>query len=303
MSRTQLMKKSVAPSTLKNRHGQWKCYCRFCGKFGLSKLPCSDDQLSIYCTYMSRFLSHSSLLVYLQAVIFVSKLYGIPPPSMNHPSVKLVLEGAKGNTSELVSGAVPVTLSLLKKMYLGINQLEKLHCVFWASCLLMFFSLLRVSHMTESVHNLRVGDVKTHSWGLMLHIRSSKTHRGTRPLLLPVCKLPDKRFCPVYWITKILSTVGNSSGSPLFSAALGRPYTYMVFRSVLNKVSMLAGLGKKFSGHSFRKGGALYLISMGVPLTQVQERGDWKSMCVLRYLSVPIGDRVASESLLASRFV
>lgn len=72
---------------------------------------------------------------------------------------------------------------------------------------------------------------------------------------------------------------------------------------MLNNVSSMAGLVEKFSGHSFRKGGALYLISQGVPLTQVQERGNWKSMFVLSYLSIPVQDRVILESNLAARFV
>lgn len=215
------MKRSVAPSTLKNRAGQWRCYRRFCAKYGLANLPCTDDQLSMYATFLSSRMSHSSLLV--QAVVFVSKLYAVNPPSMNHHSVKLVSEGAKHSGPGVSSGAYPLTLYSLKKLYTGIKFSERIHCVFWASCLLMFFSLLRVSHVTESIHNLLVRDVKPHSWGLMLCIRSSKTHRGDQPILLPVCKLPDRRFCPVYWLTKLLGRVQGSLNEPLFSACLGRP--------------------------------------------------------------------------------
>lgn len=219
-SRMKLMKKSVAPSTLKNRRGQWRCYCRFCKKFKLCNLPCSDDQLSMYATFMSPMLSYSSLLVYLQAVIFVSKLYSVPAPSMSHPSVKLVLEGSKRVAPEVSSGASPITLELLKELYQGIDCARKTHCVLWASCLLMFFSLLRVSHVTDSIHSLKVEDVKTHDWGLMLSIRSSKTHRGGKPILLPVCKIPDKVYCPVYWISRLLSNARVAHGN-LFQPVLG----------------------------------------------------------------------------------
>lgn len=296
------MRRSVAPSTMKSRKTQWRCYKRFCAKFNLVPLPCSSDQLSLYASHISLYMSYSSILVYLQAVVFASKLNCIEPPSVLDPVVKLVLEGVKRHGVSPSTGAVPLTINLLKKLYFGLNLSERVSRVFWASCLLMFFSLLRVSHVTTSVHNLLVSDVTHHEWGLMLSIRTSKTRRVGSALRLPVCKLPDKRFCPVYWIGRLLTGVANSN-VPLFSAMLGREYTYSMFRSCLTKASLTAGLEEKFSGHSFRKGGALYLISLGVPLTQVQERGDWKSMCVLRYLTIPVENRVRIECDLASKFV
>lgn len=251
--KTLLMKKSVAQSMWQSRKSQWKCYKRFCEKFNLQPLPCTDDQLSLYATLLNDYMCHSSLLVYLQAVVFASKISSVPPPSLSNVSVKIVLEG--------------------------------------------------VSHVTESVHSLKCGDLEPHPWGLMPKVRSSKTHRGGKPLLLPLCKIPDKRFCPVTWINSLLKGRVLAPCDPLFSSVLGRRYTYSMFRSLLDKLCQEAGIKEKFSGHSFRKGGALYLISLGVPLTQVQERGNWKSMCVLRYLSIPVENRISLERVLASQFV
>lgn len=191
---------------------------------------------------------------------------------------------------------------MLKQLFTGVNFSLRAAQVFLASCLLMFFTLLRVSHVTNSVHSLKCQDVVRCSWGYMLNIRSSKTHRGTLPISLPVCKLPDRWFCPEYWISRLHDPSRRKRGGDLFACMLGRGYSYSLFRSLLDEVSVRAGLGKKFSGHSFRKGGAQYLIALGVPLTQVQERGNWKSLCVLRYLSSPIEDRVCVETALANQF-
>lgn len=296
------MKTLVAPSTWKSRKSQWRCYVRFCVKFNLIPLPCSDDQLSLYATHLSDYMCYMSIVVYLQAVIFGSKLSDYTPPCVSSPSVKLVLEGTKRNGGASSTGAAPATLPTIKRLFFFLNLNERINKVFWASCLLMFFSLLRVSHVTESRHNLLCSDLTCHSWGFMLRVRSSKTHRGTTPLYLPVCKIPDKRYCPVHWITSLLPASSSGSDRPLFEALLGRRYTYSIFRNLLNNVSVAAGMGKKFSGHSFRKGGALHLVSLGVPLHQVKERGNWKSMCVLKYLTRPISDRVSHECSLASRF-
>lgn len=53
-----------------------------------------------------------------------------------------------------------------------------------------------------------------------------------------------------------------------------------VFTPVGVFFSHAAGFDENNSGHSFCKGGALYLVSLGVPLTQVKERGNWKAMGV-----------------------
>lgn len=296
------MKKSVAPSTWRARRSQWKCYSRFCVKFNLSKLPCSSDQLSLYATHLSEHMSHNSIIVYLQAVVFASKLMDYPIPTFADPCTKSVLEGAKRSGPAPGSGAVPVTVSVLRRLFSGVDLSSRAAQVFWASCLLMFFSLLRISHVVDSVHSIKCKDLSLYNWGYMLTIRSSKTLRAAKPILLPVCSLPDKRFCPVYWISKLHNRKDCKSNSNLFSCMRCKKFTYSMFRSSLDLLSESVGLGKKFSGHSFRKGGAQYLVSMGVPLSQVQERGNWKSLCVLRYLSSPIEDRVSVERALAARF-
>lgn len=265
--------------------------------------PCLVPTIS--CLYMRPTcvcIYHILRLLYIQAVVFASNLANVPPPSSSSSVVKLVLEGIKRDGCTPSTGANPMTSQLLKKLYFHVNLSERVYRVFWACSLLMFFSLLRVSHVTNSCHNLVVSDVAQHSWGLMLSIRTSKTHRNSVPVLLPVCSLADTRYCPVYWIKRLLSEINPRPGAPLFSALLGRKFTYSMFRSCLSKTTSAAGFHKKFSGHSFRKGGALYLVSLGVPLTQVQERGGWKSLCVLKYLSIPVEDRVCIERRLASKF-
>lgn len=167
----------------------------------------------------------------------------------------------------------------------------------------MFFTLLRVSHVVESNHTLLVKDVKHYDWGLMLLIRSSKTSKDGAPIELPVCKIPDKRFCPVFWINKLLGVPNANPKSGLFSVMLHKRFSYSRFRSMLNSLSVSAGYSVKFSGHSFRRSGACYLMSLGVPISQVQERGNWKSLCVLKYLALPVANRIRAEQGLANRFL
>lgn len=114
------MRRSVAKSTWKNRKSQWSCYSRFCVKFSLIKLPCSSDQLSLYATHLAKYMSHNSIVVYLQAVIFASKLLNCTCPSLTDPCIKSVLEGAKRSGPPPGCGAVPITISVLKRLYLAL---------------------------------------------------------------------------------------------------------------------------------------------------------------------------------------
>lgn len=215
------MRSAVAPSTWRNRKSQWKCYRRFCNSYNFTPLPCSDDQLSLYGAFLYRHMSLSSIQVYLQAVIFASKLSSCAPPSLSHDSVKLVLEGTRRTGIVGGSGATPLTILVLKKLFPHVNTSRRVDCVLWAACLLMFFTLLRISHVVESAHTLLIKDVLAHDWGYMLIVRSSKTSRGGAPIKLPLCKIPDKRFCPVFWIKKLLSLSSYQPDSGLFTSLLG----------------------------------------------------------------------------------
>lgn len=99
-------------------------------------------------------MTHSSILVYLQSVVFASKLANCTPPSLSHPSVKMVLEGSRRIGIPGVSGAIPLTVDVLKSLYFHVNLSTRAGQVFWAACLLMFFSLLRISHLVETPHRL-----------------------------------------------------------------------------------------------------------------------------------------------------
>lgn len=103
------------------------------------------------------------------------------------------------------------------------------------------FTLLGISHVVESAHTLHVQDVLPHVWGFMLFLRSSKTSKGINPIKLPLCKIHDKRFCPVFWISKLLKVSKPEPKWGLFSALYGKRFTYSWFRANLDILSASAG--------------------------------------------------------------
>lgn len=65
---------------------------------------------------------------------------------------------------------------------------------------------------------------------------------------------------------------------------------------------MKAHISARLTSHSFRRGGASFLLSSGIPLSQIKERGGWKSNCVITYVSDPLYVRVKRELEVSRKF-
>lgn len=291
---------SMAPSTRRIRGVQWTCYKKFCQELHLASIPCSDDQLSLFASYLARFLSYSSICNYLQAVILVHKLYGHSPPAVGSAPVKLTLLGIKKKPIVVHEPRAPITLGHLKKLRCNLNLSRASHVMFWACILILFRSLLRVCHVTDSPHNLLVEDVKFVHSGIILVIRSSKTSLGSAPpRYIPIASLQDKSMCAVFWLKHWLTLRPSTPSSPLFRLN-HRPLSYNVFNSALSDLVKRAGIRQKISSHSFRRGGATFLSAIGLPLEKIKERGGWKSDAVLTYIAEPIQVKMKREGVVSN---
>ena len=75
--------------------------------------------------------------------------------------------------------------------------------------------------------------------------------------------------------------------------------THRTFTSKLKLWLSKAGLDPAlFSGHSFRRGGASHLYSIGGSTLMVQVMGDWRSQIFTRYLYLTMEDRMSAQSLI-----
>jgi integrase len=62
------------------------------------------------------------------------------------------------------------------------------------------------------------------------------------------------------------------------------PMTHTVFVGAFKRLVKLCGLDwAKYSGHSFRRGGATYCFNLGVSPELIKLLGDWKSDAYLLY--------------------
>lgn len=194
----------------------------------------------------------------------------------------------------------PITLGILKKLRVQLNLSRSSHVMFWACLLLLFRSLLRVSHVIDSPHNLLVGDVKFIHSGIVLVIRSSKTSLcSAPPRYIPIASLQDKTMCAVFWLKHWLTLSQAKPSAPLFTMNQ-RPLSYNMFNSALSDLVRRAGIQQKISSHSFRRGGATFLSAIGLPLEKIKERGGWKSNAVLTYIAEPIQVKMKREGVVSN---
>ena len=146
---------SVKDSTKKARRMQWNCYLSACHQYGWLPIPCSRDQACLYVTFLAERLEHQSVLAYYQAVVFYHVCQGYDPIRLSDPLLKATMAGIERSKSDHKvekDPLLPVHLVKISNVFDVTNELE---LVVFVAMLLMFRTLLRVSHVIKSTQALR----------------------------------------------------------------------------------------------------------------------------------------------------
>ena len=94
----------------------------------------------------------------------------------------------------------------------------------------------------------------------------------------------NEQTCPLVSMCDYMVCRGSRPG-PLFVEQGGGGVTsvkfYAIFNKVLNECKMSQ---QKYKAHSFRIGGATYLLAQGWSDVQIKEHGRWSSNALYQYL-------------------
>ena len=102
-------------------------------------------------------------------------------------------------------------------------------------------------------------------------------------------------------LKKLYSLVDLHDSAPAFSYTKTSFVNHRSYTVRLKTLLSKAGLDPSmYSGHSFRRGGASYLYSIGGTTLMVQVLGDWSSQVFTRYLHLSIDDRLEAQELIAT---
>ena len=312
LRRTQSL--AFAQGTLRNLKTQLHRFSEFSYKSALDGLPVSTDTLCLYIQYLTRSLSSpQSITNYVSGLRTFHKLLDLPFPSTSDIQVRLTVKGVNKCLSHTPHQASPITPSILSSLHTAMDLQDEFHIVFWCLFLFMFFLFARksqflpTSRSVKDVGNLvRRQDVEFKDGVLQVKFNWTKTRQsGGVPLLIPLVSVPGSPLCPVSAFTRMVAAVPAPGVSPLFvlpgpkgHVPVVYSYFHKVFRILLDRVGLPS---HQYSSHSFRRGGATFAFSIGVPGELIQSQGDWKSDAYKLYLDMSYAHRVEVASAMASR--
>lgn len=193
-------------------------------------------------------------------------------------------------------------LATLKKLYVAVDFDVNIQFLVWVAVIVLFRTLLRVSHVIDSPHTLRRRDVSFTPWGVILVVYSAKVGGKKFPRKLPLTRGPNHRWCPVFWIERLFRKFPRPSSAYLFSCEKIPVISYALFHRVFKKLCLSAGVKGRFGSHSLRRGGASFMSEVGIPLAEIKDRGMWSSSCIFDYISPSEVQSRRSDSCVAKKF-
>ena len=151
---------SVAASTKRTRGKQWECYLNACGQLGWSPMPCDVNQACLYVTMLAERLKPSSVHAYYQSVIFHHVCAGLEPVRVSNPILNATLKGIERCKGQATRAKDPLFPKDLQKLCKCVDFSLDLEFLVFVAALFLFRTLLRVSHVVESPHTLKVKDLQ-----------------------------------------------------------------------------------------------------------------------------------------------
>ncbi|XP_020911320.1 uncharacterized protein LOC110249079 [Exaiptasia diaphana] len=127
---------------------------------------------------------------------------------------------------------------------------------------------------------------------LSLYIKRSKTDQVGKWTLLYLSH-SGHRVCALCSMKKNLQLqhlrTDFTTSSPLFRLTNGLPNSRQALMDFVSSLLLLIGLNpSRYSGHSFRIGGATSASLAGLTDYEIQLLGRWKSDCYKRYIRSPL---------------
>ena len=301
---------TFAKSTNRTYLAQRTAYFDFCGKIGIPPVPLSQVDLGRYIAFLSRCLTFSSIRQYINVVRLLHLEVGMSNPLESNWYVSSILKGVKRVKGNSVSQKLPITIDILRGILTRLNLCLSFDRCFWAACLVALFSFFRKSNLLvqstqlfDPSRHLCSSDAQFTTQGVVLTVRWSKVIQFREKILkIPLPHIPNSVFCPSSSLLAMsLECPTLSSPTPLFRFKDGSKVTVLTQSAFTIKLrGCLSDLGypaSKFSGHSFRRGGASFGLQCGLPTDLIKLQGDWNSNAYERYLqpSFELRKQVASK--------
>lgn len=191
----------------------------------------------------------------------------------------------------------PVTLPMLETLHSELNLDDPFDACVWAMAACAFWGLMRFGEV--SVKSRAAFDPARHLTRGDAHLLHNLAGQPYFSLHLPSAKMAapgevqevilneQGRLCAHKALFNLAQVVPAQAGDPLFSwrdrCGAIRPMVRDRALERINAIFSVHGWGTTF-GHSFRIGGASFLLAMGTPPDIVQMQGRWRSLAYQVYI-------------------
>ena len=298
-----------AASTRSNVVSQIRQWIYFCVYFRLRTLPASAVDLSLFSELMSKTCGYGHIKNVIGGIRYLHHTTGHDFPT---DSVWLedTLQGLKRRLKGTPKQVLPIDPVILRRMFPFVNLESSSDIAMWVGCLLAFFTLFRKANLCPKDKNfdpetiLTRDDVVLDESGqrVLVFVNFSKTNQfARRQYCIPIPRNDDPALDLYRYVELLYCKVKGKDDSPVLSYSSTGFIMHRTFTTKLKSWLTKAGLDPSlFSGHSFRRGGASYLYSIGGSTLMVQVMGDWRSQVFTRYLYLTMDDRQSAQSLICS---
>ena len=284
---------------------QWLFFTTF---FSFRILPTSTDYLLCLCEFMARSVSYQHVKHCVHAVQFLHQSLDFSFPSDSF-QLDMTLQGLKRRLARVAFQVLPITPTVLRAIFNQLDMRKNQDLALWCAFLISFYGLLRKKSVVprtgpfdpNKVLVRRHFNIHLETNTVYVYLGFSKTNQfGARDLVLPILGNSDPALDPVRHLQDLFSRVDASPDSPAFSYATGKFITYNSFTSRLKTLLTKSGYpAAKYSGHSFRRGGATFLHQCGGSVLMIQSSGDWSSSVFTKYLFLTTTERWKSQYLIS----
>lgn len=275
---------AYAPSTIRAYKANFERFIEFCVSMQASSLPANSRDIANYIAHLTKSgLKSASIRIAIAAISSVHKLNQLNDPT-RHPDVVIEMRRMHRTLGRASKQAFGITEGILEKMIaITKNDLRGLRDR--ALILIAYDSLCRRSELVAlKVNDIEFNDIKTPS---RIRLRRSKTDQEAIGKFIGLNFRTQEVIHAWIRAAKIedgflFRGIGNNGD---ISKGINAGQINRIYKRLAKKAGLSKEIIKNISGHSFRVGAAQDLMTSGVSLPMLMNRGRWsKPETALRYI-------------------
>ena len=286
------------PATLASYGRMFQLFLAFLVVVDLSLPGVTSMDILAFMEYLAQSgMSPDHITNHITAIRSMCIVYGINTIPFRDHRIPLFIKSLKLNRAFAPHVPLIIDETLLLQIIIASAYLQ-FPLIFKPLYLLAVFSFLRLSnilpHTTttfDKTRHLCVADVIFADSKAVIVLKWSKTFQDrVKTTTVNIPSLGASALCPVKALRQMLACIPSSQDAPLFQIPHGhsyKPLTDSAARKHLKTISTLLALPRPLTFHDFRRGGASWAFSRGVPVQEIQAQGTWTSDYVWRYISLP----------------